>query len=303
MKEQYIEINFRKASLDLIKEMNVMLSSYRRQGYVVTVRQLYYQLVSKDIIENTERSYKKITNLVNDARMAGVMDWAMIEDRTRSFERRSRWDEPSEMVRACASQYHMDMWENQDARVFCVVEKEALAGVLARPCMKWDVPLLAARGYPSVTVVREFVQYDILPAIRAGQNVIILHLGDHDPSGIDMTRDLQERIKLFCRDDAWRVQVNRLSLNMDQVEEHSPPPNPAKQTDSRFADYAELYGDESWELDAMEPEFLDTLVTENIERNLDPELWAEREEEIEDGKAKIEQAAETMSSEGNEYGD
>lgn len=296
MKEQYIDINFRKSSLELIYQMNAMLTSYRNEGYVVTVRQLYYQLVAKDIIENSEKSYKKITNLVNDARMAGLMDWDMIEDRTRSFERRNRWNDPKELVRAAAQQYHIDMWDNQDVRVFCVVEKEALAGVLTRPCHRWDVPLLAARGYPSVTVIREFVEEDILPALGNGQQVRILHLGDHDPSGIDMTRDLQERIAMFCRSDAWMVTVDRLALNMDQVDDQQPPPNPAKTTDSRFLDYQEKYGSESWELDALAPSFLDSLVTSHIEDHLDPVKWEEAEKEKAAGKSKIHKAADTMET-------
>jgi hypothetical protein len=298
MKQQYQEISFRKASLVLIHTMNDILDDFRSQGYVVTVRQLYYQMVARDLIENTEKSYKKITGLVNDARMAGVMDWDMIEDRTRSFERRGHWDSPAGIVRACAQQYHIDMWDNQDTRIFVIVEKEALAGVLQRPCYKWDVPLLAARGYPSVTVVREFVERDVIPVLERGQNIQILHFGDHDPSGLDMTRDLRERIELFADTefreyDGW-VNIKRMALNMDQVEEQRPPPNPAKVTDSRFADYEERYGSESWELDALSPKFLDRLVEDALEEHRDDDLWAEKEEERQDGRDRIAVAAKQM---------
>lgn len=298
MKQQYQDINFRKASLVLIDLMNSILTDFKSQGYTVTVRQLYYQLVARDLIENTEKSYKKITGLVNDARMAGLMDWNMIEDRTRSFERRGHWDSPGGIVRACAEQYHIDMWDNQDTRVFVLVEKEALAGVLQRPTYKWDVPLLAARGYPSVTVIREFVVNDILPALRAKQNVQILHLGDHDPSGLDMTRDLRERINIFTGSHfRHTVNVKRLALNMDQVEDQQPPPNPAKATDSRFAEYQQMYGDESWELDALPPRFLNDLVESEIELCLDPDLWQEQEDKRQEGRDRISKAADEIEAE------
>lgn len=302
MRQQYVETNFRKDSVKLIQIMNHILADYKSQGYTVTVRQLYYQLVSKDVIANTEKSYKKITNLVNDARMAGYMDWDMIEDRTRSFERRGHWGSEQSIVRACGKQYHIDMWDNQDSRVFCLVEKEALAGVLSRPCFTWDVPLLAARGYPSVTVVREFCEKDILPAVRNGQYVKILHLGDHDPSGIDMTRDLKSRIDIFCGDDGWMVEVDRIALNMDQVDEQRPPPNPAKQTDSRFADYERLYGNESWELDALSPSYIDGLVTDNIQNYIDDDKWEEREKERQDGRSRIIKVADRMLEEDQKAG-
>jgi hypothetical protein len=101
---------------------------------------------------------------------------------------------------------------------------------------------------------------------------VILHFGDHDPSGIDMTRDIGDRLRLF---GAKRVDVRRLALNMDQVEQYDPPPNPAKETDSRFEGYRAEYGDESWELDALEPTTLAALVTAEVESIIDREQWDE----------------------------
>jgi hypothetical protein len=293
MRQQYQEIKFRSKTLDLIDVMNYILEEFRQGGYTVTVRQLYYQMVARDLIPNTVESYKKITGTVNDARLAGLMDWDMIEDRTRAFEKRSRWESPASIVGACAEQFHMDMWDDQETRVFCIVEKEALAGVLAGPCYEWDVPLLAARGYPSVTVVREFVERDLLPVLENGQNVQILHLGDHDPSGIDMTRDLRERINLFADLDSFGkagygwLNVERIALTMDQIDDQKPPPNPAKETDSRFAEYRQRFGDESWELDALRPQYLNDLIETHIEEHVDTEKWAAKEKAIKEGRAKI----------------
>lgn len=182
MKQAYIEHNFKPASLALIETIDEICADYRRQGFVLTVRQLYYQLVARNIIPNTERSYKNTTSLVNDARLAGHIDWDAIEDRTREFISRPRWGDAKDFLGVVMPQYHSDLWEGQENRVFVVVEKEALAGVLEGICREYDVPLLAARGYPSVSVLREFARDDIL-RYSSAQDVKILHLGDHDPSG------------------------------------------------------------------------------------------------------------------------
>lgn len=294
-KQEYKDFNFRAETYKMIAVINEICEDYMQQGYVLTVRQLYYQLVSKDIIENTEKSYKRITNMVNDARLAGLVDWDAIEDRTRSFIRRSRWHSGKQILDGCASQFHMDMWQGQDDRVFCLVEKEALAGVLERVCNTFDIPLLAARGYPSGTVLREFAQTDIIPHAQDGQNIIILHLGDHDPSGLDMTRDLEERIGMFSEHWDGHVTLKRIALNMQQIQEQKPPPNPAKQTDARFKAYADQFGDESWELDALSPSYLNNLVRGHVEDHIDRDLWKQRQMKIDHIKARIKKVAEEFA--------
>lgn len=290
-KQFYTNRNFRADSLAMIERCNAIIEDYIEQGYRLTVRQLYYQLVAGAVIENTERSYKNITNLVNDAKLAGLMDWDAIEDRTRAFVRRTRWASGREIVDATASNFHMDMWVNQPKRVFVIVEKEALAGVLEGPCQKFDVPLLAARGYPSGTVLREFCQLDLLDAIDHDQEIVILHLGDHDPSGIDMTRDLRERIEMFGENSSG-IEMQRIALNFDQITSQKPPPNPAKSTDSRFAAYIKRFGTESWELDALKPSYLDKLVQKQIRSHIDEYAWQERDNEVEEIREKISAMAE-----------
>lgn len=290
-KQFYKHVDFRADTIDLIATMNTICDDYMAQGFVLTVRQLYYQLVARAIIPNTERSYKRVTGVANDARMAGLMDWAAIEDRTRSFITRGRWGSGNEILANVAKQFHMDMWEDQEHRVFVIVEKEALAGVLEGVCRKFDMPLLAARGYPSGTVLREFANTALVGAYRGNQHPVILHLGDHDPSGIDMSRDLAERLELFS-DNQGSVEFHRIALNMPQIQEQKPPPNPAKTTDSRFDSYERLYGDESWELDALSPNYLAKLVERHARKFIDNKKWAARIEEIADVKARLETVAE-----------
>lgn len=295
MKAKYVDKKFRPESLNTITTVNSIIADYRRQGFVLTVRQLYYQLVARDYIANNLREYKRIAGLLNDARLAGLVDWDAIEDRTRDFIRRSRWTDGAHILENCAKQFHMDMWDNQDRRMFVIVEKEALVGVLERVCREFDVPLLAARGYPSVSVVRDFVMSDLAPTVDHGQSIKILHLGDHDPSGLDMTRDLTDRINLFlgAHTGEW-VDIERVALNMDQIEELQPPENPAKTTDSRFDKYMEKYGDSSWELDALPPSYLAQLVRSAAEDIIDPDAWEQKESEINDIKARISEVAKSF---------
>ena len=288
-KQVYTSQRFTSKSEALIDIMNAIVTDYIGQGFRLTVRQLYYQLVARDVIPNTERSYKNTTSLVNDARLAGLMDWDAIEDRTRAFVRQTRWESGGHILRAAAEGYHMDMWENQECRPFVIIEKEALVGVLEPICASLDVPVLAARGYPSASVLREFAVNDLLPVMHS-QTIVIIHLGDHDPSGIDMSRDLRDRLDLFT-ENAYNYEFARVALNMDQIEERKPPPNPAKTTDSRFAEYQRKYGVESWELDALPPSYLVELVESEVDKYRDSDRWAEREAMVEATKAKLQRIA------------
>lgn len=287
MREFYVETKFRQDSLTMIAKIEQIMREYVADGYMLTVRQLYYQLVARDIIPNTERSYKNTVRLVNEARLAGLLDWDAIEDRTRGFLRVPSWTSGKAILESSAAQFHMDMWVDQPCRIYCIVEKEALAGVLQRVCSKYDIPLLAARGYPSASVLREFAKAELM---SRDQRILILHLGDHDPSGIDMSRDLEDRLRLLSRRSAF--ELIRVALTMDQIEDQGPPPNPAKTTDSRFAEYEALYGYESWELDALQPRFLTRLVEEHVLEVLDEGLWNARQGEINEIRRRIYEVAE-----------
>lgn len=294
MYQCYVEKNFRDDALRMINHINSIVIDYDAQGYTMTVRQLYYQLVAADLIPNDLNSYKRIASIINDGKLAGLIDWDGIEDRTREFIRRSAWTSGKSILQASADSFHMDMWVNQRNRVFVVIEKEALVGVLEQTCRALDVPILAARGYPSGTVLREFAEEDVLPALYEAKDVTILHLGDHDPSGLDMTRDLTERLRLFCAEHNGqldRVEIKRIALNKDQIEQFQPPPNPAKTTDARFRDYRRKHGDESWELDALKPQYLNDLVRDEIKALTDSYEWTVRREEIDAIRNKLQNIA------------
>jgi hypothetical protein len=259
-KIQYENIRIQKSGLDLIYQINGIINDYSFKGYSLTLRQVYYQLVSKGIIENTERSYKNIGELISRGRMAGLIDWYAIEDRTRNLRERGHWENPKDILITAANGYHTNLWKNQKKYVEVWVEKDALIGVVEKAVWKYDVPCFSCRGYTSQSEMWVAAQR-LIKKDMDKKDCIIIHLGDHDPSGIDMTRDIRDRLVLFGAD----VFVDRIALNMDQIETFSPPPNPAKITDSRAENYIKKFGETSWELDALDPEEIERLIATEIE--------------------------------------
>lgn len=272
MKIAYINKNFRGATLDRIEQADQIINEYRAQGYDLTVRQLYYQFVARGLLPNSDRHYKMLANNLNDARLAGLIDWTAIVDRTRYVRQRSHWDSPEQIVKASAAGYHKDMWKPQPYRVEAWIEKDALVGVFDRVCRDWDVPLLSCRGYPSQTVVwKASMRY--FRWMQKGQSVVLLHFTDHDPSGLDMTRDLEDRLGLFLGDEAYQLSIQRMALTYNQVDELGPPPNPAKMSDARASDYVKQFGEHSWELDALPPDYLSKRVLAGVDNVVDPHIW------------------------------
>lgn len=262
-KIEYKEIRFTRPSLQLIETANAILSEYTGRGLTVTLRQLYYQFVARDFIPNKQTEYKRLGALINDARLAGLIDWNQLQDRTRNLMGRNHWNTPGEVIQSAAYSYHRDLWTGQKQRVEVWIEKDALVGVIERICHRYDVPFFSCRGYTSQSEMWAAAQR--LKDYKAtGQAVTIIHMGDHDPSGKDMTRDIQERLTMF----GAGAKVERIALNINQIRQYNPPPNPAKLTDTRATDYIEEFGPDSWELDALDPDVLVNLLREQIESRI-----------------------------------
>jgi hypothetical protein len=266
----YVRKDFRADALATIAAANEIIREYEAKGFALTLRQLYYQFVARGKMENVIANYNRLGALISDGRLAGLVSWTAIEDRGRNLMGHQTFASPEAAVRWLReTRYRTDLWADQPFRPEVWVEKQALEGVVGAICSDLRVDFFATRGYNSQSeqwrAGRRFAGY-----VAKGQRPIVFQLGDHDPSGIDMTRDNRDRLALFC---GVPVQVVRLALNMPQVEALRPPPNPAKTTDSRYADYAARYGDESWELDALDPVFIRQLIEEAVLRVRDPARW------------------------------
>lgn len=323
MRIAYETKRFGAETLETIIQANQILEEYEKQGYDLTLRQLYYQFVSRDLIPNNERSYKRLGSIVNDARLAGRIDWDHIVDRTRNVREQTHWRDPAHIIGATADSFRVSLWEAQGDYVEVWIEKDALVGVITRVCNELDVPYFSCRGYTSQSEMWAASQR-LLEPIKDGKDVTVLHLGDHDPSGIDMTRDIKDRLRGFILQDftRWeferdgidvetasdvniqgsmrvasnRLEIRRIALTMDQINQYNPPPNPAKLSDSRAQGYVDLYGYESWELDALPPDVLSGLVREHVEGLIDADAWDTAIDREKDGQRLLRQASQRWAT-------
>jgi hypothetical protein len=268
--EIFIPYKPHAATLTVVEQANTIIAEYQAQGFALTLRQLYYQFVARGLIENTQGQYKRLGRIVRDARDGGLIDWDAIEDRTREVNTHSSWDSPADIIASAASSYREDLWDGQRYRPEVWVEKEALIGVIEGVCSELRVPYFAHRGNNSQTLqyqagkrFADFLDQGLIP--------VVLHLADHDPNGIDMTRDNAERLALYAGQE---IEVKRIALTMEQVQRFNPPPNFVKDTDTRTSGYRERFGtDECWELDALSPTVLADLVRPELEAMMNPDLW------------------------------
>ena len=277
---------------DLLERALGIIEDYANQGIQLTVRQLYYRLVAGGALENNHKKYKSLIDLVGNARMAGLIDWDSIVDRGRVARRPSQWDGPADILESAAMSYRLDRWEGQDNYIEVWCEKDALSSVIEPVTEEYHLRYLACRGYASLTAIFD-ASIRLGLARMDGKTPVIIYLGDHDPSGMDMNRDIGDRLEsMGVSLDA--ITVERIALNYDQVEEHQPPPNPAKEADSRAEGYISEYGTSCWELDALEPAILSQLITDAIEERLDLTMYNERLADEEADKEEIREAAKTL---------
>lgn len=283
---------------------------YAAQGYDLTLRQLYYKVFldfpedrkwrwtgtnfvrDPNGTKNAQPNYKWLGDIIADARLAGLLDWDYIVDRTRNLMGNEHWEKPSDLVKLGAERYAIDKWLEQDSYIECWVEKEAMQGIVGRISAQLDIPFFCCRGYTSLSEMWVAGQR-LLYRVQEGKQVHIIHLGDHDPSGIDMSRDIKSRLQMFV--DAHtqeiggaNIHVLRVALNMPQITRLDLPPSPAKLTDSRAADYVEKYGPDTWELDALEPADLSGIIERAVMQYRDEARWQEAVKNEERGRRTLE---------------
>lgn len=288
----YVPKKFSQGHENIIRAANEILNQYAQHGFVLTLRQLYYQFVARDYLPNNLKSYKRLSGIIGEARLAGRIDWEAIEDRIRNLADLQHFADGKDALSKLVEWYHVDMWANQKYRPEVWIEKDALSGVIGRVCQENDVPYFSCRGYTSLSEMWR-ASMRLKGYADKGKTPFILHFGDHDPSGMDMSRDILDRLgDVF----GARFEFSRIALNMDQIDELHPPPNPARVTDPRFKEYREQYGDESWELDALEPTHFRDLIEDKLRGFRDQKIWDK------DAKAK-EKVRETLRTLKDDWDD
>lgn len=338
----------------IIANIVAIVNRYRQQGLTLTLRQLHYQLVTRNQIVNHDSAYKKLGNILDDCRYAGVIDWNAIEDRGRVPYIPYSADDIADGFNDLKYSYRLDRQQGQKNYIELWSEKDALSGILRRVTEEFHIQLVINKGYTSSSAVH--VSYKRLAdKILEGKKVTILYFGDHDPSGLDMVRDITDRLSMFlCRgerlrfnsdfmydkveawmrdediDQYWLLheeyisqeffqehqegiedeqdwqaacikaylhendlfEVEAIGLSKAQIKQFSLPPNPTKLTDSRAKEYIKRHGKICWEVDALQPETLISIVRENIMERIDTEVYEARLQQETDDKAELDKLIE-----------
>lgn len=289
---QYRNTNFRPETLRLIGQMERIVAEYAAAGHRMTARQLYYQLVTQNVVPNTEQSYKRVTNTLTDARYAAIIPWDAIEDRGRPVSAPGEWPSIKALAEVIPGAFRLPRWDAQPNYCELWVEKQALAGVLEPCSRRHHVPLMVNKGYSSASAMKEsadrFIANTQPEHLRAEideemdtareeargnsadlvdevkmlseaafaepvKDSYLFYLGDFDPSGEDMVRDIEARL---CEFGVLKLCMVKIALTREQIDHFNPPPNPAKMSDSRAAKFVAEHGASSWEVDALPPDVL-----------------------------------------------
>jgi hypothetical protein len=251
-----------RASVDLIKAMYEAAEA----AQPITGRGIGYKLFVAKLIASVGRAdMQRVYRLLRQAREEGTIPWNWIVDETRQLERVATWDDPAAFARDTVLSYRRDFWNEQPHRVVLASEKGTVRGVLRPVLDELGVGFLALHGFSSATVVHDLAMDD------DGRPLIVLYVGDYDPSGMYMSEaDLPKRLKEY---DGEHVQLRRIALKQEQTAGLLSFPASDKRGDKRYKWFVSNYGQRCWELDAMDPNVLRDIVEAEIKRLIEPKAW------------------------------
>lgn len=229
------------------------------KGYKpLTLRQIYYQLVSKEYIENTVSQYNMLSKLLKWARIDGCISWDDIEDRVRTFYNLGGWKSEQSFInsqlKSFLNRYKRDLWQDQYSYVEVWIEKDALSSIFVRSCLRSGVSVVVCRGFTSISFLNDFkIRLDR----QQGKQAVMLYFGDFDPSGMEMLNSM----KITLREEMGidNIEFRRIALLKDDIFEYKLPhnPNALKKSDTRASKHLELYGELAVELDSLRPDVLE----------------------------------------------
>jgi len=262
----------------------------------LTIRQIYYRLISPpfQLFANTLSNYKGFDKILTRAREKEEVDWRRIEDRSRTtIGGDGGFDSPEDFMdyvmrrtKGMWQGYSRPAWRDQPNYLEVWVEKDALATLVSTVADGFNVLTYPSRGYSSFTRVMEAIE-DRFAQVDESREIFVIHLTDHDPSGLDMTRDVEERIRQYWP-DADRLTIERVALTFDQVKKFDLASNPTKSADPRATTYVAQYGDQCWELDALPPDELEKIVDRAIRSYIEDTIWNANVRQIEKEKKELE---------------
>lgn len=259
----------------------------------LTLRQLFYQMVAKLLIPNTESQYKGLSAALARARKEGLLEWEAIEDRTRPLYGSVGYEDQDAYLHVLLDNaywyYQRDLMKGQRHYIEVFVEKQALITPFTRAAKEYALFVNMGRGYSSVTVLKEMAER-LRDAEEDDYTPLVLAFSDLDPSGIDLVDNLSRQFADF----ELYPEVERIALTTDQVEEYSLPHDPKalKTTDSRYSSFVRNYGRYAVELDALDPPTLESLVHEAVKARLDVPLFEKEKERQEEEREEIKERVE-----------
>lgn len=268
---------WRTTKEEVISDIQNVVQQYGNEGYILTLRQLHYQLVKANLIVNHIRAYKKLGEILDDCKYSGIIDWDAFEDRTRVPYIPYSVDGVDDALQDTIDQYRLNRQHGQKEHIELWTEKDALSGILKRTTEKYHIQLVVNKGYTSSSALYE-AYHRVINNLRDSKTFTILYFGDHDPSGLDMIRDIRGRLTMMITKGKYKLplkgledwfQVVPIGLNMQQIKKYKLPPNPTKLTDTRSDKYVKLHGPDCWEVDALDPPTLTAIVEKNITERID----------------------------------
>jgi len=249
-------------------------------NHPMTLRQLFYQMVSGLVQENTDSQYKKLSRIVVQARQSGLIPWEWVDDRMREPREVSMWDGLADFGKSVVPAYRLNTWEGQPRYFEVWVEKDALSGIFSDVLRDYGVTLNVGRGYDGWTSIKDAADRF---SERDAEDFSILYFGDFDPSGEDMAKSLRERLAFFgCTPD-----IVKCALTREDIDEYQLPPMPTKKSDTRRAAFVALHGDMAVELDALPVNVLRDRLRHEVEARLDLSKLAEVKDRQEVDRAKL----------------
>jgi hypothetical protein len=268
---EYFQSSLKKGRGRAQRSHNLINAMYEiaKQAEPITGRGVAYKLFSKGLISSMSRNeMQTVYRLLKLAREEGIIPWEWIVDETRELERVATWADPQAFVRCVARSYRRDFWKQQPRRVEVWSEKGTVRGVLQPVLDEFGVGFRVMHGFGSATVINDVSQDD------DGRPLIVLYIGDYDPSGLWMSEcDLPERIERYGGD---HIEINRIALLRDDCVALGRKPAfnvKEKQKDPRAPWFRKNHGQLCWELDAMDPNDLRSRVEAEIERYIEPKAW------------------------------
>lgn len=274
---------------EVVEHIVQTVNRYQQLGYRLTLRQLHYQLVTKNWIVNHDTAYKKLGNILDDCRYAGVIDWDSIVDRGRVPYIPYTVEDAVDALNDAVRTFRIDRQRDQTNVVELWTEKDALSEILKTSTEKYGVQLVVNKGYTSSSAIYEAYERIMEKIVDDDKTFTILYFGDHDPSGLDMVRDIRERLTFMAqhgqysdifgeygsRDIDSALTILPIGLTMPQIKRYKLPANPTKMTDTRSDKYIAQYGKTCWEVDALDPTILTAIVESHIRHETDMGLYDE----------------------------